>query len=507
MLPIRLLVICCIIVIAGVSHAQRAIEPVQKITDFRPVGQLRLWTFIQRDTVIGRLTSTIKDTDTKGDSSAVVIAQTLTLDYTKIGQTLQLTTSGERFLSERGTYLGDELTITINGELGHLNLERKGSEVTGEQLHAGGEEAITRSVGVNQQAFDADFYDQLEIYLALRGMKVGDGFTDTLFSPQIQLPTIVEMRVEEFKPMRIYNQLIESTFVIQMTQPQRGTLLFTPDRRLIKIDIPDLKRKVYLDQVSGAKAELKDTTGAAPQIPKLPEIPLRVRLLATLPHAITYSLFALVAMLLFVTSHIRKGFVWIAALTGIAAFIPLHYLQTPVQGWIVESIFIPQLKAGGSPFFWAVLPAVVVGFMQEIVKFGALSMFTSTRKSRPYVFAVIGAAIGAGFGLVEAIMMTASFGVMPLFTASLSERGFLILFHAAAGALVGRGLSQDRQSAVIALVITTLINSLLRYLPVFAQAKMADVTLLYIIYGLIVLVLVAITWIQSKKPLHSPDKL
>jgi hypothetical protein len=182
-------------------------------------------------------------------------------------------------------------------------------------------------------------------------------------------------------------------------------------------------------------------------------------------------------------------------------------MQTPLQTWMVQTIFIPQLKAGGSPFFWAVLPALAVGLIQEIIKFGALSFFVSTRKSRPYVYPVIGAAIGAGFGLIEAIMMTASFGIMPLFTASLAERGFLILFHAAAGALVARGLSQDRPSAVIALVCTVLINSLLRYLPVFAQAKMADVTLLYIIYGFIVLGLVAWAWLQTRKPLHSPDKL
>lgn len=494
-------ILILVLAMAASVSAQRVLPPVEKVTDFRPLKETRVWTFERQDSVLGRLTSTIKDMDKVDDSDAVVISQSLSLDYTKLGETLQLSTSGDHYISEHGTYLGDDLSLTVNDQSGELKLRRHGADISGVMTRNGREEELNRTLPLNEQVFNSNFYDQLEIYFALHGLRVGDLIYDTLFSSDIMLPTEIKYLVRDFRYETLYKGVSDSVFILIMEQPMEAVLYFAQDYRLVKVDIGGLRLRVYQDVVKTNIPRTPPT--ASPLQSAIPKLPLNVRLFAVLPHIGVYLVLAFAALLYFAFAHLRKRSLWIGVAVGILAFIPAYYLQDAVQGWVAQKIFIPRVREGGPIFFWALFPALSVALIQELLKFGAIMTYASRAKVRESLLPFVGAAIGAGFGLIESIVTTVGIGIVPLFGSHLAERGFFILFHTTAGYLLGLGIARKQQAHIQALVTTIVFNTLLRYLPVFAQAKKADVGLLYILFGFVTVALLSWTWWQGKQAKES----
>ncbi|MCK4462431.1 MAG: hypothetical protein KAW46_11545, partial [candidate division Zixibacteria bacterium] len=331
--------------------------------------------------------------------------------------------------------------------------------------------------------FAADVYllDMHELFLAMRDIKVGDTISDTMFVPQIMQKQYVEATVNMFVNKQVYKgALFDSTFVIVYSQPQRQAFYFTPDKRLVKVEIPSLQLKAYLDIVRvfdvGASEETDHALGG---------------FVARLPVFTAYLILGLASLVFFAGRAYRRPVTWLAFLSGGVAYLPVIVTQMPLQMYLVERLLIPGIAGGGSPYFWGLFPALTTGVTQELLKVGLILLFGILAKLRTDRMVIIGAVCGAGFGIVEGCHLAMLAINVELFSWHLLERGFMILFHTTSGALLGYGLAAGFTSRRLMLILSTMIlfDAFLRYLLVFVHQNVINVQMMYFVIPIVVVAL------------------
>jgi len=104
----------------------------------------------------------------------------------------------------------------------------------------------------------------------------------------------------------------------------------------------------------------------------------------------------------------------------------------------------------------------VTGIIQELLKLAALFIIVLWRRPKAYRYSVIGAFCGAGLAFVEACYQTGT-TISPLFSLILVERGLFVLFHVAAGALIGRAMTLGTVPVARTIVLLIGLNTAFRY--------------------------------------------
>jgi len=444
---------------------------------YRPVGDRRVWGFYARNSRFGELVSTVTGNVKIDGHDASVIEQNLAVDYTKVGAVQNIVTRGEQYISHEGYYLGGKIVFETDGQTDELNLRRQGENLTGYYTRAG--QKIPRSVRIDLHTFawDNNYVDQLELFLALRNLKVGDSIDDTIFLPQPMTSASIKGIVLSYSYQELFSGRSDSVFLIRLSEPQAANLLFTADKRLTGVEFPGYGITILQELVERAepKPESREVTSPGFSL---------IRLAAMFPHYLTYLLFGFIALIFFMGG----GYRWIDSYLGyfIGGLLFLVTLVTlvPLQNLIVRQWLLPSVAAGESLYFVGVFPALVSGVIQELLKLSAILLLVSWRGSKKYRFAVLGAFCGAGFALAEAGYIV-GLTITPLFTWSLLERGFLTVYHVSSGALLGRALSRGHEDTIATLLGLVLMNAMLRYLPIFVHQGVADVHLMYLIYSII----------------------
>ncbi|MFC1475146.1 hypothetical protein ACFLQG_00725, partial [Candidatus Zixiibacteriota bacterium] len=446
-------------------------------------------TFIVKDTVIGELRSTVKGEKTIDDKTAITVEEKLNLDYTKTSTNLTTDFSNKIYFETSGRFLGLESELTINEATGGLDLERDGDFLKG--VSKRGENEIEEKIIFDPDKFaiENNFLDQYELFWAMRDFKVGDVIEDSIFNWQSLSYSKIYAKIESYDYKNLYNKLFDSVFVIIYNQPLEQIHFFTLDNRLVKASIPSIKQKVYLDAVRApAKSE-------ASRIPAR-EVPLVETILALL----LYFGFGLFSIIFFIKQGYRSWVTYLFFIAGGALFTIIPFTQIPLQGLLIKKLFIPGISSGGSLYLWGLTPALSVGLIQELLKLIGLIVIFKLTDIKSNKYPILGAALGFGFGLVEAAYIAIASGNPDLLNINLLERGFTILFHVASGALIGYALSQRTKTLFIFLIVTMIINSLYRYLPLFVQHKVTTVELLTVMLALISMIfLFSVTFYFKKK--------
>ena len=476
-----LFLVAILVCLGGPLQAQRSVSGAASLEDFRPDGELRMWTFVVKDSTIGRLFSTVKGRTTINGVDAYIIEQRLGLDYTRLGSGVTIDVEGRQFVAADGTYLGCDLQIKTGDQTAQLELKRDGDTLRG-YVERGGQET-DQQYHFSADGFAADVYllDMHELFLAMRDIKVGDTISDTMFVPQIMQKQYVEATVNMFVNKQVYKgALFDSTFVIVYSQPQRQAFYFTPDKRLVKVEIPSLQLKAYLDIVRvfdvGASEETDHALGG---------------FVARLPVFTAYLILGLASLVFFAGRAYRRPVTWLAFLSGGVAYLPVIVTQMPLQMYLVERLLIPGIAGGGSPYFWGLFPALTTGVTQELLKVGLILLFGILAKLRTDRMVIIGAVCGAGFGIVEGCHLAMLAINVELFSWHLLERGFMILFHTTSGALLGYGLAAGFTSRRLMLILSTMIlfDAFLRYLLVFVHQNVINVQMMYFVIPIVVVAL------------------
>ncbi len=448
-------VFCCLSISMSVS-AQDRLEASKSVEQFRPPGEIRYWSIEIKGSVVGGLRSEAKESGNVDGQEAAVFGQILDLNFSKVGQSRRQRVEGDFFVDVRGGYLGDSKTIEIDSVSERLELRRRGDSLTGFFTRGGNKIEQSASLSAESFAFDLNFYDELELILAMTDLMVGQPLEARLIEPQSLLKSQLTGFVEDFVYINIYGQQYDSVFLINIFTPQNMFALFTRDKRLVKVDIPDQKTKVYQDLVKPPQQTFKRPSFGI------------LNFIRLIPN---YSIF-IVASILSCLIFIGRGYRWkisyLSYLSGIALFWVAVVTQFPLQEWIFREMFMPSVRSGGSIFAAGLLPALPVGLIQTGLVVGFLLLINKSGHVKAYQLPVLGAVFGAGFALMEASYLD-SLVFRTGFDFGLLERFSIILFHAAMGSLIGYFLAFNRRQLWIMLLVAVLVNSFFRYLPMFVQ--------------------------------------
>ncbi len=482
-----------ILILAGSVLAEREMPAVSSFEEYRQSGEIRQWTFAREDSAVGFYRSQVLGSERLSGQSAWVVEQRMVLEIGKPGGARIVEMQGRHYVDPDGSYLGDERRMSMGGMQEEMSLIRDGDSLSGYVTRNDVRQDVSYYIDLESPAmsWEHQFLDLYELTLAFSDLKVGEPLSLRAFAPQIGMLVEVQGTVDEFRSLRGRDGGTDSVFVVRLKRPQPQTLYFSTERRLVAAVFPGLGLQARLDAVQNPRAE-------TPSGPRMSA----ARFLRMIPAWLMYAVAVLLSVALFAWRNYRSGKVWLGLLAGAVSFIVIPWTQTPLQMTLFESLLLPRVSAGGSPWVWSLFPAFAGGLIQEALRALVVILLfrrlTPSRGSR----VPIAAFAGAGFGFIEAIWMTVAAPDAALYSFQLLERGFMILYHTAAGAALGwallRGVHHERW--IITALALVLVNGLLRYLPVFVQENAISLEVMYFVIPLVVLALTMVTLLLLKRP-------
>ena len=475
---------CSIIMIlvgSCLAVAQPATKGVAKVSDYRSSGETRIWSFARRDSVLGQLSSQVMGSKDIEGREARIIVQRIKMDVGRPGNQTILESAGEHYVQPDGGYLGDRRSKTIGEQSEELYMCRRGDSLHGEVTRG----EITESIGYYFDfadptfSFDQLYLDELEMFFAMHDFAVGDTIREDVFIPPVLLKGEFLAVVREFRSAALANGGVDSVFVIDVRQPRALQIYFTPDKRLVQANF------IGQDILASLKVIQNRVASGTSQ----PGFSLS-RLGQLVPAYFLYIIFGAISLAFFASRSLRSGRTYMAVAAGAIGFAIIPLLQTPIQRWLFEDLLLPRLSAGGSPYFWSMFPALAAGIIQTVVILGVMAVLLKAAETHRGQYIALAAAVGVGLGLVEACHL-AAYSAGDLFSQSLLERGFMILFHTVAGALIGWGLLKGwrHEQWIIAALVVIAANTFLRYLPIFVQQKVIALEVMYMILPMAVVIL------------------
>ncbi len=490
-----------LLLICSSAYSQRSVSGFTTVDEYRELGDFRLWTFIAKDSTIGNLTSIVKEQASVNGVDGFLIEQKLQLDYSKIATNLKFDILNSQYIANDGTYLGDKMKISVNGQKEETNLERDGNSLTGYITRGGNKVDQSINLGEIKFAVENNYIDQLELFIASLDLTVGTQINDTIFMSQSMIESDIAGIVEDFRNIRLYNEVFDSCFVIEFTYPTMMTAYFSPDKRLSKLVIPSQELKIYQDAVRNPLKAKLAAQNLAQQKNKNAVKQVAPKSVGKLLFVfILYLLFGVAATFFFAKSFYKNINSAIACIIGGGIFIFIPFTQIPLQEFLFAEYFVPHvLQAGESALTWGILPAITAGLIQELLKCVAIFMLIKFLLLKKLPPVSIGALVGLGFGLIEATYLAFGTPSAFLFSVNLVERIFLIIFHVAAGACLGYAIKRGVKETILFVLFTIVLNSSFRFMPIFAQNKTLTPELLGILLAFISISFLTLVLFLSKK--------
>ena len=496
---------------AGVGPA-RSTPAAPSLPDFRLVGETRIWNFFAKGQPCGRLTSRVAPPETWAGQRSNVLYHGLQIDFSRFGAAREIGVLGKTFLGDDGRYLGTEYEFPTTDPRDSLVLTVAGSKITGHYTREKSPIPREGSFPAGQLPWDHFFVDQLEIYLALHDINVGDSLIDTLYDPQTMAEIPVRAEVKWWMWQEIWKGYIDSVYIIRFAEPSGIQAYFTEDRRLIRLDYNNQGLRAYQDMVQAPTAA-STAPAARPQgqdeIPTMtPSVIERVQsresygfvnFVAGLPHYIAYLLVALLVVVLLT----RRAFGWIDSyvffVVGAVIYAVTPFTLKPLVEYVLADWYVPGINAGGSFFAWGALPAAIVSVVQTVLITLALYGLFMWRNPKAVRYGYLGVFLGVAFGVAEACFQL-GMSVEPLFSWVLFERAFWVVFHGAMAGLIGLGIFRGRNQAIAMIVLSVAANGWLRYIPVFVQTQTFDLELARIVIaaGSVVILIYAVLSLGSR---------
>jgi len=474
------------------ATAKRSLQASKSFSEYRSQGELRVWTYIIKDSVIGQLTSKVTGTEEIDGVTAYILQEKLYLDYNKIGSPVLLDISGKRYVSERGAYLGDDTKVTINKQPSEIHLRKSGERVTGYFTRGKDKLKQERKLSGNPFGIDNDYFDQYELYFAMHDIQVGDTIDDSIFVPQTMLMAHLSGEVAAFSFQQLHRTLFDSVFVIKLTEPQPLELFLNTNRRLLKINNHNQNLRVYLDVIQEEPAgnSIKKTFTLSKFINLLPT------------YILIFVIGAIIRFFL-VGGKYRWLVSWYALLIGILAYIIIVFIQFPFQSYFFKHWFVPLTASGKNIYLSVFLVLIPTGIFQEGLKLLGLILCGRWGKLTPTQFITIGGLVGLGVGLGEGWYLSSILTPDKIISGILLERISMIIFHTITGVLLGYAWgSRNTKQIVSSFAVLALINTGIRSLPIFVQQRVVETQLMYVILSITVVVLLlgAMILLKRSKP-------
>jgi len=484
----RSLIIFICLMFSVSAQAQRSTQASKSFNDYRPIGETRLWTFLLKDSTIGQLISTVeKETKINGESG-YALNDRIYLDYGKVGNPVIIDVSGQHYVSSNGKYLGNDLKFIINTQEERLNFKKDNDNITGFVTRLGEEVDFEISCPENRFAIDNNFMDHYEAYLAMRDLKVGDTISDSIFMPQTGLMGMIEGQVVGYSWQQLHKTLFDSVFVIRLTSPQNMEMFFTPDKKLLKVNIHSINMRIYLDAIQQRpESKLQVSSFTLKEFIKL------------LPAYSVFIIIGFITALLFFSRKLLSRFGLISFCIGLLSVSIVIWVQLPIQNYLFKLLYAPSIAIGEASFFMGLMTIIPAGIIQEGLKIICILLVLTLLKSKRDNSILIGILFGVGLGIAEASYLVSIVPPQEIFSWGLLERVSWIMFHVISGALIGWAYYNGKGKLILTLGITMLLNIILRSLPFLSPIDILPIEMIVILYAIIVLIFLSVSLFIIKK--------
>jgi len=444
-----------------------ALEKSTDVNQIRSDGSKRLYLFHINDVQIGSLESHFDGGSDFANTDAYRFSENLELDFKPIGQDYSLTVENKHYIDENGFYVGDDMDISLGPRSQKLYLKKTPDSLTGYYVTNDQRQDVARSLPGKIFAADNNMIDQFELFLAFHDIKIGDTINDTIFVPQVLLKTPVSIVIEGFDFIK-YGKLYDSAYVCHFYQPTEQIAYFTKDKKLIRLEVPSQKLNIILSESALEKmAPKKQAVGFGDFIKRIPIY-------------LIYLILGIIITSAFIWRYHKKPEIYVAFVMGGLVFMLMGITQIPLQKWYSLKYMLPGIEAGGSLYLYAVIPTLISGVVQEILKLIPITILYFFRRPKQNLSIVIGIFCGFGFGLYEAGWITGApyqAGTMAIFSWAVLERIFTMIFHMTTGAALGYGINRGVKHLSVIWVIMVLVHSFMNYMIIFVQKSVIDIAL------------------------------
>ena len=481
--------------------AQRSIRASASVEAFRPVGDMRVWQFFAKQTTFGQLTSIVTGRHEIDGRSALTLRESLEVDFTKIGGEAHEIIRGESYVTSSGRFAGCDFEIGPPEQAERLVMSLSDDGLDGYYTRGGEELDIDQPMTAESFFWDPHFVDQLEIYLGLQDLEIGTVINDSIFLPQSLIHARIAGQVVYFMWQEIYKGKIDSVFVIRLTEPSTYQLFFTPDKKLVRVDMVDQGVRVYQDLVRQTKIPGSSEAATSREAP----FSLRA-LLFKLPHYVAFVLVLGLSILLLAPRAFRWSSSYLALLIGAILYIVTVLAVNPALIWVARHLVDLRSVSGSSFYFAGTLLPLMTGLIQAAFIYAGLYFIGRLSASRTYRYSGLGVFLGGAFGLAESMYLS-GWQTEVLFAWPLLERACMIIMHAASGALIGRFMTGDRVHLVWAIIAAAAVNGAMRYLPLLVQTRMIDMEAVHFIMALGTLVYLLGVVVLSRRTPARPQEL
>lgn len=475
--------------------AERSIKASTSVESFRPVGDLRIWRFFAKQTTFGQLTSTVTGRRDAGGQPALTVKESLQIDFAKIGGEAQEIVSGETYVTSTGSFAGCDLKVGPPETAERLMMTPSDGELTGFYTRGGEKNEISQPWGKESFFWDAHLVDQLEVFLAMHDLAIGTIISDSIFLPQSLMRTRIAGKVVYFMWQEIYKGKIDSVFVIRLTEPSAYQLYFTPDKKLVRVDMVEQGLRVYQDLVRQTGVG----TTSEPVTPGRAPFSLRA-LVFKLPHYFAFVVIAGLSILLLAARAFRWPESYLSMCAGIVLYVMMSLAINPMLIWMAQHWVNLQSTSGGSLYLAGTVLPLLTGLIQAGLMYSGIFFAGRLSGVRPYQWCGLGAFLGAAFGLAESIHVS-GWQIQILFDWALLERSIMIVMYAASGALIGRFMNEERVYLVWGIVGATLVNGTIRFLPLLVQTRKIGIEAVHLVMAIGVVIYLLIVVVLSKKAL------
>jgi len=483
-------IICAtVIVLLGFSSASGTLRASKSVDDYRNIGSVRKYIFNMQEKEVGKLESTFDGKEKIAGKSAYRFSEKLNLDFSSFGQDYVLEINNRHFVNTNGFYVGDSMSLKMNGQPQSLYLLTGSKSVNGFFTLNDQRQDIEFFMEPPFYAIDNNMIDQYECYLAMHDIRIGDTLLDTIFVPQSNYRAVVRVAIEDYKLIE-YGELFDSAFVCHFIQPTEQLVYFTKTKKIIKVSQPSQKMDIVLIESA------LDQLGPRKRGMDFSDFFWR------LPLYLVYLAVGLIFAIPFLRKYYRRPEIYMLLILGGIFYPIVNFTQLPLQKWFVDNYMIPGIRGGGSIYYYAVYSVIITAIIQEILKIVPLAIIYFIKRPRQNLTIALGALCGIGFGIMEASSLTGAAyqsGSIGIFSLVVYERVLTILFHAISGAFFGYAITRNAARLMLAWIVIVIIHSLSNYLLIFVQRKIIDIGLLEFIITIIYLVLLMAVYLIIRK--------
>lgn len=482
---IKKIQIIAVLLLVSLAGSAVAVEPIRSIERYRGEDSKRSYLFLTDNQQFGILESIYQGEAEFDDIDAFKFEEKLSFDYTSLGNPLKIAIINRHYVNRDGSYVGTELNAAIDTNYQNLHLKRVDDSVVGFFSINDVKQIINIEVPSHYYSIDNNMIDQLEAFLAFKGVNVGDTIIDTIFVPQVTQKTVYRGVVEDYVGIN-YGNLFDSAYLINFTDPAIQKVYFTKDYKVIRVDLETQNISVILSEDPLEKfSPPKPTFGFSDFI-------------ARLPYYAIYLLIGGIFSIPFIRKLYKNRDIYIALILGGAVCSLIGSTQVPLQKWFASAYLIPGLKEGGSLYFYGTFNALISGVIQELLKIIVIAAIFFIRRPTLKPMIAIGLFCGLGFGIYEACSITGAAlqsGAMTIFSWGMFERFFAILFHATTGALLGYSLVRGLKFVLILWPAVVIVHSFANYLIIFLHRNVIDLAIFELIIAFIDIIFALIVYL------------